>query len=219
MDPAIASRGEIAYKQLSSTLRIYVKNNLISEITVDKIDREYRHLIGIPIVQEKFQTFKRSEIRLDHFWVDLITSCGKKDYENLWSFMKSIMILSHGNAAIERGFSVNKECLVDNQKEKSLIAQRTTYDTVNAKGRLENFIVTKDLIHAARNAHMWYKEELARENREKRDAEKMRGRRKRAARVLREFEARKRQILFAVSLTMQLKKLRESTIKSKWHRN
>ncbi|CAL1672571.1 unnamed protein product [Lasius platythorax] len=105
------------------------------------------------------------------------------------------MILSHGNAAVERGFSVNKKCLVENQKEKSLIAQRIIYDTVNAKGELENFIVTKDLIHAARNAHMWYKEELARENREKRDAEEMRDRRKRAAKVLRELEAKKRQIL------------------------
>ncbi|CAL1672566.1 unnamed protein product [Lasius platythorax] len=195
MDPAIASRGEIAYKRLFSALRIYVENNLISGITADKIDREYRHLIGIPVVQEKFQTFKRSEIRLDNFWVDLITSCGKKDYENLSSFMKSVMILSHGNAAVERSFSVNKECLVENQKEKSLIAQKIIYDTVNAKGGLVNFIVTKDLIHAARNAHMWYKEELARENREKRDAEEMRDRRKRAAKVLRELEAKKRQIL------------------------
>ncbi|XP_071563117.1 uncharacterized protein [Temnothorax nylanderi] len=151
MDPAIASRGEIGYKRLSSALRIYVENNFISGITADKIDREYRHLISIPVVQEKFKTFKRSEIRLDHFWVDLITSCGKKDYENLSSFMKSVMILSHGNAAVERGFSVNKQCLIENQKEKSLIAQRTIYDTVNAKGGLENFVVTKDLIHAARN--------------------------------------------------------------------
>lgn len=132
-----------------------MENNLISGITADKIDREYRHLIGISVVQEKFKIFKRSEIRLDHFWVDLITSCGKKDYENLWSFMKNVMILSHGNATVERGFSINKECLVDNQKEKSLIAQRIIYDTVNAKGGLQNFIVTKDLIHAAHNAHMW----------------------------------------------------------------
>ena len=34
------------------------------------------------------------------------------------------MILSHGNANVERGFSVNSEYLVENMKNETLIAQR-----------------------------------------------------------------------------------------------
>lgn len=64
------------------------------------------------------------------------------------------MMLSHGNAALERGFSVNKECVVENQKEKSLIAQRMIYDAIMTTNQpLQEFVVTKKLLHYVKNSH------------------------------------------------------------------
>lgn len=40
------------------------------------------------------------------------------------NFLKTIFILFHGNAAVERGFSVNKECISENMKKELLIEQR-----------------------------------------------------------------------------------------------
>ncbi|KAK3932137.1 hypothetical protein KUF71_011465, partial [Frankliniella fusca] len=43
--------------------------------------------------------------------------------ELFWNFLKKVLIISHGNADVERGFSINKETIVENHLE-SLIAQR-----------------------------------------------------------------------------------------------
>lgn len=147
------------------------------------------------MVQEKLKSFDRLENRLDHFWIDLIMTCGVSEYSNLLYFVKTVMILSHGNATVERGFSVNKRCLVENLHEKSLIAQRTIYDAINVKGRLKNFVVTKDLIHAARNSHSWYKEDIAKQKREKKEEEEARNMQKRTAKIIKELEAKKKKLL------------------------
>ena len=42
--------------------------------------------------------------------------------------MKILLILSHGQAQVERGFSTNTKLLVENQSKESLIAQRSIHD-------------------------------------------------------------------------------------------
>ena len=39
-----------------------------------------------------------------------------------WQFIKMFLILFHGQSEVERGFSVNKQLLVENLKTKSLVA-------------------------------------------------------------------------------------------------
>ena len=39
-----------------------------------------------------------------------------------WQFVKMFLILFHGQSKFERGFSVNKQLLVENVKTKSLVA-------------------------------------------------------------------------------------------------
>ena len=43
----------------------------------------------------------------------------------LWNICKIIFSLPHGQAAVERGFSVNREVLFENLKQKSLVSQRS----------------------------------------------------------------------------------------------
>lgn len=57
--------------------------------------------------------------RLDDWWM------GQLDEKaELSSVVKKLLILSHGNAGVERGFSANKLLLVENLEEHSLIAVR-----------------------------------------------------------------------------------------------
>ena len=49
----------------------------------------------------------------------------RSEFPNLWSVIKLLLLLSHGQASVERGFSVNKEVSVEHLAETSLIAQRT----------------------------------------------------------------------------------------------
>ena len=46
----------------------------------------------------------------------------KESYKSLFSVVKLILVLSHGQARVERGFSVNKEVEVENLKEHTLVA-------------------------------------------------------------------------------------------------
>ena len=96
--------------------------------------------------------------------------------ENFLLFFKMILILSHGNATVERGFSVNAQCLVENQHEASLVAQREIYDAIAQTGGLENIEITPKLIHAYKNASSFYRENLKRtreENKKQEDAENL----------------------------------------------
>ena len=66
------------------------------------------------------------EGRLDEFYYDIIGR--NPDSAELFWIVRLILTLSHGNASVESGFSVNADMLVENLQEESLIKQRTLYD-------------------------------------------------------------------------------------------
>ena len=50
----------------------------------------------------------------------------------MWEVFRIIFTLSHGQAAVKRGFSVNSELLVENLEEKSLVVSRFVYSSVKS---------------------------------------------------------------------------------------
>lgn len=80
------------------------------------------------VVKEILKKYSRKEERMDTFYVRLI-----REFKDMFSncsieFIKTTLSLFHGNAAVERSFSFNRECLVENLHEDSLIAQRYVID-------------------------------------------------------------------------------------------
>lgn len=122
-------------KEMRTCLDILLENNLFHPSDCEKVDREYRHLVSSPTLTSQIKTYSLIETRLDEFWYDVIGK--KKEYECLFKVVKLFLSLSHGNANIERGFSVNKEILVENLHQNSLIAQRLIYDSVTNVGGIE----------------------------------------------------------------------------------
>jgi len=61
-------------------------------------------------------------------------------YAKLWEVFQSIFTLSHGQPAFEKGFSINKELMVEKMKEKSLIASCFVYDTVKSSAAYFRYI-------------------------------------------------------------------------------
>ena len=82
-------------------------------------DLQFKH-------KENFLKFSYLTDRLDDFLCPYLAD--EKKYENLWYVCNIVMILSHGQSSIERGFSINKEILDNNLQEKSLILQGLIYD-------------------------------------------------------------------------------------------
>ena len=48
----------------------------------------------------------------------------KAAYGHLWKVVAQLLLLSHGQASVERGFSVNKQMEVTNLQEDTFVAQR-----------------------------------------------------------------------------------------------
>jgi len=53
-------------------------------------------------------------------------------YAKLWEVFQSIITLSHGQPAFEKGFLINNELMVEKMKEKSGITSCFVYDTVKS---------------------------------------------------------------------------------------
>ena len=60
--------------------------------------------------------------------------------------VKLLLFLSHGQASVERGFSVNKETIADHLSQKALVGWRVICDHVRTVGGVLNVSITKELM-------------------------------------------------------------------------
>ena len=66
--------------------------------------------------QQLFSSFNPTNDRVDTLFYEIM---GLSDeYGDVWEFVKMFLILVHGQSEVERGFSVNKQLLVENLKRK-----------------------------------------------------------------------------------------------------
>ncbi|GBL83019.1 hypothetical protein AVEN_165255-1 [Araneus ventricosus] len=76
--------------------------------------------------------------------------------------MKILVILSHGEATEEQGFSVNKSLEVENLKEDSYIAHRLIFEKVNNSNDVHSTNVTKEMrrfVSSSRQKYILHLEE------------------------------------------------------------
>jgi len=69
--------------------------------------------------KEHFDTFNREQ-DLDIVYSKIFA--GNEKFTPLWKVVKMVLILSHGNTAVESGFSVNKKLLVGNCGTESCVS-------------------------------------------------------------------------------------------------
>ena len=65
--------------------------------------------------KDKFLQFEISDDSIDSFFTEFMQDNLK--FKCCWEVFKLIFILSHGQASVERDFSVNKELLTENLEE------------------------------------------------------------------------------------------------------
>ena len=131
---------------------LYEKNQLPPSIADNAIDE---FSIFISAQQAKLNNFRAKHNRLDTFFAEAVAS--DDQYRHLWIVIKMALILSHGNASVESGFSVNKHFLIENLHEQSLIAQRLVYDGVKSSGGPNVVEVTKEMRSHAKLARGRYR--------------------------------------------------------------
>ena len=101
----------------------------------------------------------------------------KEEFKDLWHTLQLLLTLSHIQAAVERGFSVNKEVLAPNMQEVSLQAIRLIHSSMLAQETsVADFVISEELLSSCNHASNRYKMYLMDKQREKEDKEKGRKR-------------------------------------------
>lgn len=84
-----------------------------------------------------------------------------------------LLTISHGQASVERGYSVNNELLVENMQEKTVVTLRTVYDSIQATGQhFTELPFTPRLKRHVRASRMRYQQYLADQKKSQTDNEK-----------------------------------------------
>ena len=81
--------------------------------------------------------------------------------------IKKLLLLSHGQASVERGFSINRQIEVENLHEESLVAQRIICDHLQAVGGILKVNLSNELLISASSARQKYMAHLEMKRNEK----------------------------------------------------
>jgi hypothetical protein len=117
-----------------------------------------------------FKEFQKEKIRLDDFFFDTLKV--GSTYKAFSKVLMLIFTLFHGQAAVERGFSINSAMLLPNMKELSLTSRRLVKDyLVSQHLKPHKVFIPTELIQSVRSSHLKYKIYL--ENKRKEREEKI----------------------------------------------
>jgi hypothetical protein len=93
----------------------------VGRLKLSDLDNNYKlfqnfldSLEGQPLKQ-KFELFNSATERVDDFLYNNLRPFDS----TLWEIIKAVLILSHGQATVERGFSFNKEIITENMMDKT----------------------------------------------------------------------------------------------------
>lgn len=156
MDPRyMAKNPDSAISKCSGLLQQLISKKLESPDSCDTILQQYKAFITEvqKYYKDEFVAYN-SEQGLDSFLYGCIGE--KTEYSKLWEAFKMLLILSHGQSCVERGFSDSKDILSNNMQDETLISYGMAYDGIkNQDGPIEDS-VTKELLISCRHAHARY---------------------------------------------------------------
>lgn len=123
----VNSSHEQLQSMIKSLLGHFLKLKLIAANFADNVMIQHNDLLRheLKLYNDKFIGFDKKKDRLDNFFFNVI---GIQKYEQLAFVVKVILTLSHGQASVERGFSINKSVLEVNMKAESIVARKLIRD-------------------------------------------------------------------------------------------
>lgn len=206
LDPElIYKRPKIEEERMKIGLKILFNNNWVDEGVAERALQQFSTFCKASNLGEelkdKFANFLKDEgkdkNRLDDFYLDSMSEC---KYKDLWMVTQLILIISHGNADVESGFSINKGMLVENLHEDSLKALRQVNDGIAAAGGLKNICVDRKMLSFVKSARTKY--DLALKNNIEKDIKIKEGKeaKKRKLKELKELKSKKQKLSVTRSL-------------------
>ena len=179
LDPRVmVSNPDQAIKMFQEVLQRLIETRWKTAEEADTVLVEYRKLVSDAkrYHHDKFSSFKITTDRLDSFLFEVLQN--QNESQQLWITMQLILTW-HGQATVERGFSVNKEVLAPNLQETSLVAVRLVHSSMQAvKCKVADFVVNDALLsscaHARNRYQMYLMERKAEQERTEREQKRYR---------------------------------------------
>ena len=172
LDPQVmAGPISISVKLYERLLSILLDAKWVRETEVDFLKKEYASFVADdvhsnPKTLHEFEEYdKVSSEGVDYF---LATYLEASKYQKLWDLVKCLLVLSHGQACVERGFSINSEIMEYNFTQKSVVALRNIYDHIQTCGGILHVKIDQELRNAVKNASSEFRREQKRKQEEKR---------------------------------------------------
>ncbi|KAJ8673117.1 hypothetical protein QAD02_004379 [Eretmocerus hayati] len=159
------SRFKQAEKRLILCLEeLSLRKKVIAGYVADEIKQEFLVLCKSEALKIRFKQYCRSKTRLDHFWTEIISE-SEKDYPNNKVGSNDLHFVTR-KCGFRAGFSINAQCVVENQSIECLVTMRQVYDGGKLLGDVDDVPIRKKIIHYARNASSLYQEHLQQERKE-----------------------------------------------------
>ena len=93
---------------MKSIVCTFIQANRVSASDADDIIQQYSDFVQGNVSQvSEFSGFDQALCRVDKFFYDRLAN--NPSYAKLWAVVKIVMLLSHGQATVKRGFSINKK--------------------------------------------------------------------------------------------------------------
>ncbi|CAF2061871.1 unnamed protein product [Rotaria magnacalcarata] len=150
---------------------------LLTDQEIDYIRDEWL-TYSLDIIDEKWYIKQKKEDnsgneyvvyhRIDYYWnkvLGITTIDGRLKYPTLNKLIKNALIIPHGNADIERGFSINEHMIPQNRSslsDSSINGIRSVYDGVKfaGAGSSHKVHINKDIIKSVEKSYQLYKNDL-----------------------------------------------------------
>ncbi|XP_047140612.1 uncharacterized protein LOC124815840 [Hydra vulgaris] len=150
---------EDAEKKCKSLLTHLISLKYVSPIFSDKAINQFADFFRESrVYQDIFHEFNRERDSLDDFY---FKKFNLNKYKEFALTVKILLTLSHGQASVERGFSINATVLEQNLNEKSITARRLVKDHMLSNNLQPHSIeITSKMIISRKSAHERYRSYL-----------------------------------------------------------
>ena len=159
LDPRyMATKPSAAAEQFEKLLQKLYELRLQTAENCDIILQQYKQFVDEvqKYHKEQFLGFRIAEDPLDSLLYSHVGDA-KPQYAALWDTIKMLLILSHGQSGVERGFSQNKDIMGTNMQHETLVSYRLVYDGLQHLDVPVTDCVNPEMLNHCKHAHSRYK--------------------------------------------------------------
>ena len=123
----------------------------------DDAKKEYKDFLKVVVKPNKrlFMDFNMDKERLDDFFMKFLN--GVNRFSKIAEVVKFVLTLSHGQAAVERGFSISEKTLFENFGNDNLMTKHIVIDHMLTHDlKAYDLPITRELLSSVRSAHSKY---------------------------------------------------------------